>query len=136
MMALIIVFIILVINNALTISSSGQAKASFFCVCRKLHFTQKNRHFSLPLSMALGARKNMSPLQQKNVHFSFIAENNLASSDTDIFFVVHSTDPSTESIKEEKMKKIAFSLFSQLRNKANIRLIRLKQKTTKIENER
>jgi len=40
-------------KKELTISSSGQSKASFFCVCRKLHFTQKNRHFSLPLSMAL-----------------------------------------------------------------------------------
>lgn len=61
---------------------------------------------------------------------------NLSNVDKGIFFDVHSTEPNTTSIKEKSINRLALSLPAQLRDKANIRLIKLKQKTTEIESNR
>ena len=60
----------------------------------------------------------------------------LINADKDSFPVVPSTEPNTTSIKEKSINKLTLSLPAQLRVKANSRLIKLKQKTTEIENER
>ena len=60
MMVLIIVFIILAINNPLTISSSEQGKVSFFlCMSQAPASNTKNRHFTLPLSIALVHKRTL-----------------------------------------------------------------------------